>query len=58
MQRLFAVNLARDHHIEKMWIDTLGAFILPFVLLLVAAVARGSDEKSQTWVALLGEDKR
>ncbi|MGO8855877.1 MAG: hypothetical protein ACLQO1_09230 [Steroidobacteraceae bacterium] len=49
----FAVNLASDHHIEKMWVDTLGAFALPFVLILVAAVARGADEKSQTWVALV-----
>jgi len=48
----FAVNLARNRHIEKIWIDTLGAFVLPFVLILVAAVARGADEKRQTWVAL------
>ncbi len=48
----FAVNLARDHHFKKMWVDTLGAFVLPLVLILVAAVARGADEKGQTWVAL------
>jgi hypothetical protein len=48
-----AVNLASDHHIEKMWVDTLGACALPFVLMLVAAVARGADEKSQTWATLL-----
>jgi hypothetical protein len=49
----FAVNLAGAHHIEKMWVDTLGAFVLPLVLILVAAVARGADKKSQTWVALV-----
>jgi len=36
-----------------MWVDTLGAFALPFVLILVAAVARGADERSQTWAALV-----
>lgn len=49
----FAVNLASAHHIEKMWVDTLGALVLPLVLILVAAVARGADERSQTWVALV-----
>ncbi len=49
----FAVNLASDHHIEKMWVDTLGAFALPYDMILVAALARGADEKSQTWVALV-----
>ncbi len=47
-----AVNFAAGHVVEKIWVDRLGIVTLPFIWVLVSAVARGADDNRQTWHAL------
>jgi hypothetical protein len=47
-----AVNLAQGHVVEKTWVDRLGTFALPFLWVLVSAVARGADDRRLSMDAL------
>jgi hypothetical protein len=47
-----AVNLTNGVVVEKVWVDRLGTLMLPFLWVLVSAVARGADDNQHTWQAL------
>ncbi len=47
-----AVNLAQGYVVEKIWADRLGTLALPFLWVLVSAVARGADDRRLSMHAL------
>jgi hypothetical protein len=47
-----AVNLAQGYVVEKTWVDRLGTLALPFLWVLVSAVARGADDPRSSMDAL------
>jgi hypothetical protein len=46
------VNLAQGYVVERTWADRLGTLALPFLWVLVSAVARGADDRRATMHAL------
>jgi hypothetical protein len=53
-----AVNFANGYIVQKVWVDRLGIVALPFLWVLVSAVARGADDNSLTWQTLLHLGRR
>lgn len=47
-----AVKITEGLVIEQLWVDRFGMVLLPVVWTVVAAVARGADDASQTWTAI------
>ena len=47
-----ATRLADGYVIPKIWIDRAGTLLLPILLAIVSAVARGADDASRTWEAI------
>ncbi len=47
-----ALNLAQGYVVEKSWADRLGTLALPFLWVLVSAVARGADDRRLSMHAL------